>query len=113
VKFYKYDNITLQDNSIIDNWVTPPYHVEKNENVPHPRGAEGFPWGTVQVAKLVLTTDNTADEISEIAHFTVHQSHLRDRYIEILIAWAGCPSCQPAFRDEIIDILLQWASAPP
>jgi hypothetical protein len=68
----------------------------------------------VQIARLVLTTDNTANEIlPTIASFTVHQSDLRDRYIDILIAWAGCPSCQPAFRDEIIDILLQWASAPP
>jgi hypothetical protein len=111
VKFYKYGDI-FQAESVIDTFA-PPQQIKENENVPHPRGSEGFSWGTVQIAKLVLTTDNTANEISEIASFTVHQSDLRDRYIDILIAWAGCPSCQPAFRDEIIDILLQWASAPP
>jgi hypothetical protein len=112
-KFYKYNN-TLQDNSIIDNWSTLPHQVKENENVSHPRGAEGYPWGTVQIARLVLTTDNTANEIlPTIASFTVHQSDLRGRYIGILIDWASYPGKQPAFRAEIIDILLQWASAPP
>jgi hypothetical protein len=117
VKFYKYDNVTLQAQSVIDNWVTTPHLIIAKENVPHPLGTPvpptKFPAGTVQIAKLVLTENNTANEISEIANFVVHQSDLRNRYIEILIAWAGCPACQPAFRAEIIDILLQWASAPP
>jgi serine protease AprX len=112
VKFYKYDNATLQMESVIDN-ITPPENVKENENVPHPRGAEGYPWGTVQIARLVLTTDNTDEVISEIASFTVHQSDLRDRYIDILIDWSAHPELHDAFRDEIIDILIQWSSAPP
>jgi hypothetical protein len=111
VKFHKYDNVPQGENSVWEN-VTPAY-VILLENVPHPRGAEGSPWGTVQVAKLVLTTDNTANEISEIASLTVHQSDLRNRYVDILIAWGGHPELHDAFRTEIIDILLQWASAPP
>jgi parallel beta-helix repeat protein len=112
VKFYKYDD-TPQDNSVIDNWSALPHQVKENENVPHPRGAEGFPWGTVQVAKLVLTTDNTANEISEIASFTVCQSDLREEYIIILLNWASQPDKHDAWRREIMDKLLQWASAPP
>jgi uncharacterized repeat protein (TIGR01451 family) len=111
VKFYRYDNVTLQDNSVIDDF-TPPHQVKEDENVPHPRGAEGFPWGTVQIVRLVLTTDNTAEVISTIASFTVTQDDLRGRYIEILIDWGGHPELHDAFRDEIIDILLQWGSAP-
>jgi hypothetical protein len=116
VKFYKYDNVTLQAESVIEN-ITPPQQIKENENVPHPLGTPvpppKFPTGTVQIARLVLTTDNTEEVISEIASFTVHQGDLRDRYIDILIDWAGDPGKQPAFRAEIIDILLQWASAPP
>jgi hypothetical protein len=117
MKFYKYDNITLQAQSVIDNWSVLPHLVIAKENVPHPLGTpvppSKFPTGTVQIAKLILTEANPANEISEIASFTVHQSDLRNRYIEILIDWAGYPAKQPAFRAEIIDILLQWASAPP
>jgi hypothetical protein len=111
VKFYKYDNI-LQTERVIDN-ISPPHQVKENENVPQPRGAEGFPWGTVQIAKLVLTTDNTAEVLYTIASFTVHQSDLRERYRDILIAWAGHVELQDEFRREVKDILLQWASAPP
>jgi hypothetical protein len=110
VKFYRYDS-TFQDESVIDD-ITPPENVENIENVPHPREAEEYPWGTVQVAKLVLTTDNTDEIISEIASFTVHQSDIRERYRDILIAWGGHPELQDAFRTEIKDILLQWSSAP-
>jgi hypothetical protein len=114
VKFYKYGD-TPQDNSVIRSFI-PPETGKGVENVPHPKGTpvppSKYPGGTVQFVRLVLTTDNTADEISEIENFTVHQCHLRNRYIEILLAWAGCPSCRPAFRAEIVDILLQWASAP-
>jgi hypothetical protein len=105
VKFYKCDN-TFQAENVVENWSTLPHQVKDNENVPHPQGKP------VEIATLVLTTDNTANEISKIT-FTVHQCHHRGRYVEILIAWSGCPSCQPAFRDEIIDILIQWSSAPP
>ena len=111
MKFYKYD-ITPQEESVIHNF-TPRENIKENENVPHPRGVEGFPWGTVQIAKLVLTTDNTEEVISEIANFTVHQSDLRERFKTILKDWAGNPGLWDAFRLEAKDILKQWASAPP
>jgi len=111
VKFYKYDNVTLQAESIIEN-IAPPKSVVENENVPHPRAAERYSWGTVQIATLVLTTDNENEVISTIASFTVHQSNLRTRYGAILKAWAANPPLQSAFRAEIGDILKQWASAP-
>jgi len=112
VKFYKYDDITLQAESVIHNF-TPPENIKEKENVPHPRGTEGYPWGTVQTVKLVLTTDNTAEVISTIASFTVHQSHLKDRYKAILRAWGDHPELRDAFRAEGKDILRQWGDAPP
>jgi len=112
VKFYKYDNITLQANSVIED-ITPPENVKENENVPHPRAAERFPWGTVQIARLVLTTENENEVISTIASFTVHQSHLRDRDKAILTQWGGHPELWDAFRNEDKDILTLWGSAPP
>jgi len=112
VKFYKYDNVTFQAESVIEN-ITPPSTILENENVPHPRAAERYSWGTVQMATLVLTTDNTENVISTIASFTVHQSDLRSRYMVILTAWGGHPEQQSAFRAEIMDILTQWSSAPP
>jgi len=111
VKFYKYDNVTLQAESVIEN-IAPPENIKENENVPHPRAAEKYPWGTVQIARLVLTTDNENEVISTIASFTVRQSNLRTRYGAILKAWAANPPLQSAFRAEIGDILKQWASAP-
>ena len=110
VKFYRYDN-TFQAESVIDN-ITPPENIKENENVPHPRAAEGFPWGTVQIAKLVLTTDDTENVISTIASFTVHQTDLRARITAILKAWGSYPEQQSAFRAEITNILKQWSSAP-
>jgi len=112
VKFYKYDNVTFQVESVIHNF-TPPENIRENENVPQPRGAEGFSWGTVQIATLVLTGDNTENVILTMASFTVYQSDIRNRYIAILRAWAANPGLQSAFRAEVIDILKQWSSAPP
>jgi hypothetical protein len=112
VKFYKYGGTVLQAENVVWENVTPA-RVTLLENVSHPRGAEGFSWGTVQVARLVLTTDNTEEVISTLASLTVYQSDLKNRYIEILIDWASYPEKQPAFRAEIINILLQWSSAPP
>jgi len=114
VKFYKYDGVTLQTESVIHAaWVAPWHVVPENENVPQPRAAERYSWGTVQIATLVLTTDNTENVISTIASFTVHQSDLRNRYMAILRAWGGQPEQQDAFRAEVMDILRQWSSAPP
>jgi parallel beta-helix repeat protein len=110
VKFYDYSD-TYESEVVIENFA-PPQSVVGNENVPHP--AQGsLPVRTaVKKAVLVLTTDNTANEISTIASFTVHQSDLRSRYLAILRVWAGYPGLQSAFRAEIIDILKQWAGAP-
>jgi len=113
VKFYKYDNVTFQAESVIENNITPPQSVVENENVPHPRAAEGFSWGSVQIARLVLTTENENEVISTIASFAMHQSDLRNRYMDILRAWAGQPEQQLAFRAEVMDILRQWSGAPP
>jgi hypothetical protein len=110
VKFYRYDN-TLQTESVIHNF-TPPENIKDNENVSQPRGAERYPWGTVQIARLTLA-DNSGNVISTIASFAVHQSDLRNRYMAILVAWAGNPGQQSAFRREVMDILRQWSSAPP
>jgi parallel beta-helix repeat protein len=108
-EFYKYDN-TLQDFSFIES-ITPPENIKENENVPHPRGVEGYPWGTVQIVTLTLA-DSEGNVISTIASFTVHQGDLRGRYMTILRAWAGSPEQQDAFRSEVMDILRQWAGAP-
>jgi len=112
VKFYKYDSITFQAENVIHNF-TPRENIKENENAPQPREAEGFSWGTVQVAKLVLTTDNTEEVISTIASFTVHQSHLKNRTKTILREWGGHPELHDAFRAEYKDILRQWGGAPP
>jgi uncharacterized repeat protein (TIGR02543 family) len=113
VKFYEYDGITLQANSVIENnWIIPWHVVPENENVPQPRASERFSWGTVQIATLVLTTENENEVISTIANFTVYQSDLRGRYMAILRAWGNYPDQQGAFRAEAMDILRQWSSAP-
>ena len=112
VKFYKYDNITFQAGSVVDNNITPPENIKENENAPQPRAAERFSWGTVQIARLVLTTENENEVISTIASFTVHQSDLRARYMTILGAWSANPGQQSAFRAEVMDILSQWSGAP-
>jgi len=112
VKFYKYDNATFQTETVIHSF-TPRENIKENENAPQLRQAEGFSWGTVQIARLVLTTDNTKNVISTIASFTVHQSHLRDRDKAILTAWGGHPELHDAFMAEDKDILEQWSSAPP
>jgi len=111
VKFYKYGGVTLQAESVVEN-ITPPENIKENENIPHPRAAEGYPWGTVQVTKLVLTTDNTEEVISTIASLTVNHGQFRDRYKTILRAWGGRPELHDAFRAEIKDILRQWGGAP-
>jgi len=115
VKFYEYDN-ALQAESIIENFV-PTTTVKENENVPHPLGAPvpptKYPGGTVQIARLVLTTDNTEEVISTISSLSVHQSDLRKRFFDILGEWFKYPEQHDAFRAEVMDILLQWFSAPP
>jgi len=104
VKFHTYMGENQGENVIWEN-VTPAYIVLL-ENLLHPLGLP------VKNATLVLTTDNTEEVISIIASFTVHQSHLRQRDLDILRDWGGHPELHDAFREEDKDILTQWGSAP-
>jgi len=110
VKFYNYANV-LENEVIFENF-TPPAHVVKFKNIPHPSMGTLPVRNAVKRADLVLTTDNTENVVSTIASFTVHQSNLRNRIGAILTAWAGNPGLHSAFRAEVMDILSQWAAAP-
>ena len=110
VKFYRYDN-TYQAESLF--WEgTAPAQVVKAENVPHPRSAEGYPWGTVQKAALVAT-DEFGNEIQIVDNFTAYRNHLWNRLTGIRAEW---PYATPLERDalwkELTDIRLQWPYAP-
>jgi len=110
VKFYRYDNAYQAENLFWEG--TAPAQVVKAENVPHPRSAEGYPWGTVQKATLVAT-DEFGNEIQIVENFTVHRSHLWNRLIGIRAEWVYAP---PSERDalwrELIGIRAQWPYAP-
>lgn len=106
VKFYKYDNVTLQDNSVIEN-ISPPQQVKENENVPHPSGLP------VEIATLVLTKDNTADEIRPIiASFTVTKSILFARYLEIKSEYPKPGADKVALFSEYLKVKSQYPKAP-
>jgi len=105
VKFYKYDNITLQADSAIENFV-PPKHAENIENVPHPSGLP------VEIVTLALTTDNTEEVIYTIASFTVTKSVLFRRYSEIKREYVKPEADKPALFKEYSDIKKQYVKAP-
>jgi len=105
VKFYKYDS-TYQAESVIDNFV-PPITISENENVPHPSGLV-----PVEIVRLVLTTDNTANEISTIASFTATKSVLFARYGKIKTEYSKPGSDKPALFKEYGDLKKQYAKAP-
>jgi len=105
LKFYTYGDAYQGENVAWSG--TTPASVFLLENALHPFGEP------VENAVLILTAENTDNVISTIASFTVHQSHLRDRDKDILIAWGGHPELHDAFRAEVKDILRQWSSAPP
>jgi uncharacterized membrane protein len=103
-KFYTY-NWYSQDETVVCS-ENIPGHVTLLENISRPGGDA--------IERVVLAVvDEENNVITAIASFTVHQSHLRNRYVDILLAWPGYPELHDAFRAEIIDILLQWAGAPP
>jgi len=107
VKFYAYDNVTFENENVIETF-SPPWHVEENENARHPEGI-----GT-KIARLVLTTDDTGNEIPPtIASFTVTRDDLFGRIMDIKGVW---PISSPIERDalfsEIMDIKGQWPIAP-
>jgi len=110
VKFYRYDN-TYQAESLFWEGTTPA-QVVKAENVPHPRSFEGYPWGTVQRAVLVVT-DNLGIEIQVVDNFTVLRSHLWNRLMGIRREWPyASPSGRDALWREFMDFRMQWPYAP-
>jgi len=106
VKFYKYDNITFQAESVIENFA-PPKHVENIENVPHPSGLV-----PVERVRLVLTTDDTEEVIYTIASFTVTKVVLADRYLDIKLEYVKPGADRPALAAEYLQIKTQYIKAP-
>ena len=105
VKFYSWGSV-FQDESVIENF-SPPWHVEENEIVPHPRG------NPVENARLVLTTDNTENVTSTIASFTVTKSTLIGRISAIKGRWAWVPiPLRGILVSEKSVIKGQWPFAP-
>jgi parallel beta-helix repeat protein len=102
VKFYKYWDV-FENESVYENF-TPPAHVVKFDNVWHPDG--------VKKAVFVLTTDNTANEISTIASFTVTKSMLFGRYLEIIWEYGRPEADKPALFGEYLNIIIQYSHAP-
>jgi hypothetical protein len=105
VKFYEYDNITLQAESVIENF-TPPHHAENIENVPHPMGEP------IEIVTLVLTPDNTEEVISTMASFTVTKGVLFGRYLEIIGEYGRPGSDKPALFGEYLALISQYSRAP-
>jgi len=105
VKFYTYtgDN---QGMSVIENFV-PPITILENENVPHPSGLV-----PVEIVRLVLTTGNTANEISTIASFTATRSVLASRYLKIKSDYVKPGADKPALAAEYSKIKSQYVKAP-
>lgn len=112
-KFYRYDNTTFQAEKVIDVF-TPPKHFENIVDITHPRKAERWPSGTVQIVNLVLTTDNTKEVIYTTASFLVTKLMLEIRFTGIPFDWALAPTPEEKleFEIEFSEIPLQWALAP-
>ncbi|MCK4405352.1 MAG: hypothetical protein KAV43_02450 [Hadesarchaea archaeon] len=107
-KFYKYDNITLQAENVIDEF-SPPKHIENIENLPHPLDLP------VEIVTLVLTTDNTENVISTIASFTVRKVDLEMRSMDIPFYWSMAPPGSEERLDletEFMEIPFYWAQTP-
>jgi len=105
VKFYAYDNVTFENENVIETFV-PPAHVEENENARHPEGIG------VKRARLVLT-DGAGAKIATIATFTVTRSILMARIAEIDLRWPYASFAERSvLMAEIADIDLQWPYAP-
>ena len=106
VKFYKYDNVTPDNQSIIDTFV-PPMTILENENVPHPSGLV-----PVEIARLVLTTDNENEVISTIVSFTATRSVLANRYLAIKGEYVKPGADKPALATEYLKVKTQYIKAP-
>lgn len=106
VKFYTYSD-AFENENVIENFV-PPWHVEENEDVPHPQCKP------VEKARLDLTTDNTENVISTIARLIVARNTLMDRVVDIYLEWPFASlGGRNALMSEIADMYLQWPFAPP
>jgi len=108
VKFYKYDNVTLENEGVIhENFALPWHVVPENENVAHPSGIG------IKRAKLDLTGDNTENVISTISSFVTNRDALWGRLIQIRTRWPyASPSERDALWAELMGIRAQWPYAP-
>ena len=112
VKFYKYDNVTFENENVIESFV-PPTHVEENESARN-FDNEGKKVG-VKIARLNLTTDNTDNVISTIASFTVRKVDLEIRFSRIPSEWFLAPPGSQERTDletEFSRIPSAWFLAP-
>jgi hypothetical protein len=104
LKFYKSGN--YQGENAIWEGITPA-HAALSENIPHPLSKP------VHEVRLVLTTDNTAEEISTLASLTVRHDDLGNRVNWIVLNWSGgSPSQQDAWGAEVNGIVLNWSDYP-
>ncbi len=111
VKFYTWWD-EYENESVIENFV-PPWHVEGIEKVPNPT----LPWcykSAVKKARLVLTTDDTGNEIAPtIASWTTRKDHLFGRIMQIKAIWIfASPDERDKLMKEIRDMLGWWPYAP-
>ena len=105
-KFYKYDNITLQAENVIEEF-SPPKHVENIENLPHPLDLP------VEIVTLVLTTDNTENLISTLANLIVQKATLETRFTNIPMWWSLAPLAEKIqIEIEFMEIPFYWVLAP-
>ncbi|MCK4265947.1 MAG: LamG domain-containing protein, partial [Thermoplasmata archaeon] len=105
VKFYTYGD-AFENENVIETFV-PTAHVEENENARHPGGTG------VKKARLVLTTDDTSNEISTIATWTTTKSVLIARISQIKSRWPFADAAEKsALIAEISIIKGQWPFAP-
>ena len=114
VKFYTWWD-EYENESVIENFTTPPtWHVEEIEKVPNPT----LPWcykSAVKKARLVLTTDDTGNEIHPtIASWTTRKGDLFGRIIQIKGIWVfASPDEREKLMKEIRDMKGWWPHAPP
>jgi hypothetical protein len=106
VKFYTYEN-TFENENIIEEFPSLPWHVEENENARHPGGTG------VKRARLDLTGDNTENVILTITSFLVKRDDLWFRLAKIRGEWPYAMSLEKdELWRELSAIRGQWPYAP-
>ena len=105
VKFYTWGGAYEGENVV---WTgSTPDNVSFSKVVSRPKGK------AVEKAKLDLTTDNTANEISTIASFIVTKNDLFGRVMAIKGEWPiASDDERNAIFNELMDIKGQWPIAP-